>query len=184
MDMATMKRLFNFANSIKPKEYGPMSQKHKAENPSEWAGQRIRMMLYLLYHISMLCLLCFDVVFQIKDLSVDNHWQNVTPESLAQVGKLRPEHFHIQLNLCYSSARLNTISTDLVVFLFFSYLIRLTYNSHTVPYASLFISHPCLKHSSLHSSLYSAWLSSSLLLFHSATAVWLLHVSLPFQGYA
>ena len=60
MDMAIMKKLFDFANSVKPKEYGPMLQKHKAENPSEWAGQWIRMMLYLLYIVSMLCLLRFD----------------------------------------------------------------------------------------------------------------------------
>ena len=122
MDMATIKRLFDFANSIKPKEYESMSRKHKAENPSEWGGQQIRMMLYLLYLISMLCLLCFDealqitwadVVFQIKDLSVDNHWQNVTPESLAQEGKLRPEHFHIQLNLPFHKTHQygGTIST-------------------------------------------------------------------------
>ena len=73
---------------------------------------------------------------------------------------------------------------DLVIFLSFSYLLRLTYNSHAVSYASLFVSHPCLMHSSPHSSPCSAWLCSSFLLFHSATAVWLPHVSLPFHGYA
>ena len=119
-----MKKLFDFANSVKPKEYGPMSRKHKAENPSEWAGQRIRMMLYLLYIVSMLCLLRFDealritwadVVFQIKDLSVKNHWQNITPEFFAQGGKLRPEHFHIQLNLPFHKTHQygGTVSTPM-----------------------------------------------------------------------
>ncbi|KAG6373557.1 hypothetical protein JVT61DRAFT_6200 [Boletus reticuloceps] len=60
MDMATMKQLYDFVGSVKPKEYGPTPQKRKAENPSEWAGQRIRRMLYLLYLVSMLCLLRFD----------------------------------------------------------------------------------------------------------------------------
>ncbi|KAG6378987.1 hypothetical protein JVT61DRAFT_13277 [Boletus reticuloceps] len=105
MDMATMKQLYDFVGSVKPKEYGPTPRKHKAENPSEWAGQRIRRMLYLLYLVSVLCLLHFDealritwadVVFQVRDLSVSNHWQNTTLERLA---KLRPEHFRIQLNL-------------------------------------------------------------------------------------
>ncbi|KAF8417535.1 hypothetical protein L210DRAFT_3660271 [Boletus edulis BED1] len=105
MDMATMRQLYDFLGSVKPKEYGPTPRKRKAENPSEWAGQRIRKMLYLLYLVSMLCLLRFDevlritwadVVFQVRDLSVSNHWQNTTPERLA---KLRPEHFRIQLNL-------------------------------------------------------------------------------------
>ena len=39
-------------------------------------------------------------------------------------------------------------------------------------------------HSSLHSSLCSAWLCSSFLLFHFTTAIRLLHVFLPFHGYA
>jgi hypothetical protein len=57
--------------------------REKGENRNtEWAGQWIRTMLYLLYLISMLCLLRFDealqitwadMVVQIKDLSVDNH---------------------------------------------------------------------------------------------------------------
>ena len=38
-----------------------------------------------------------------------------------------------------------------------SYLIRLTYNSHAVPMLLFFTSHPCLMHSSLHSSPCSAW---------------------------
>ena len=39
-------------------------------------------------------------------------------------------------------------------------------------------------HSSLHSSPCSAWLCSSFPLFHSATAMWLHHVSLLLLGYA
>ena len=57
----------------------------------------------------------------------------------------------------------NIVLMDLVVFL--SYLLRLTYNSYTASYASLFFSLPCLMHSSFHSSPCSAWLC---LLFFSS----------------
>ena len=75
----------------------------------------------------------------------------------------------------------NILLTDLVISPFSYYLIRLTYNSHAVPYASLFVSHPCLMHSSPYSFPCSAWLCSSLLLFHSATAMWLPYVPLCFH---
>ena len=75
----------------------------------------------------------------------------------------------------------NSILTDLVVFLSFSYLIQLTYNSHAVSYASLSISHPCLMHFSFYSSPCSAWLCLTSLRFHSVTAMWLPHVSLRFH---
>ncbi|KAI9572412.1 hypothetical protein HD554DRAFT_2202838 [Boletus coccyginus] len=81
MDMATMKQLFDFANTTKPKD--------KAENSSEWAGKHIRMMLYLLYLVSLLCLLRFDEALRIT-------WADVY---LIQGVKLRSEHFRIQLNL-------------------------------------------------------------------------------------
>ena len=71
----------------------------------------------------------------------------------------------------------NNISMDLVVFLFFLYLIRLTYDSHAVPMLpfsfhimphallTLFISVQCIA-------------MSSFLLFHSATAMRLPYVLL------
>ena len=98
------------------------------------------------------------------------------------VGEGKGNHFVIGVvDFMLQLGTPNSVLTDLVVFLFFLYLIRLTYNTHTVSYASLFISHPCLMHSSLHSSPCSAWLCPSLLLFHSATAVRLPHALLPFH---
>lgn len=108
MDESTMKRLWDCAWSTERKEFGPVSRKRKAENPSEWAGFYIRMMLYLLYLVSMLCLLRFDealritwsdVVFQVKDTTVEGHWHNVTPETFTKAVKRQPEDFRIQLNL-------------------------------------------------------------------------------------
>ena len=75
----------------------------------------------------------------------------------------------------------NIALTDLAVSSLSPNLIRLTYNSYAVFYASPFISHPCLMHSSLHSSPCSAWLCPSFLLFHSATAVRLPHSFLLFH---
>ena len=72
----------------------------------------------------------------------------------------------------------NIILMDLVVS-FLSYLIRVTYICFSFSF-----SHPCLMHSSSHSSLCSAWLCSSFLLFHSATTMQLLHAFLPFHGNA
>ncbi|KIJ09570.1 hypothetical protein PAXINDRAFT_87284, partial [Paxillus involutus ATCC 200175] len=81
MDESTMKRLWDCAWSTERKEFGPVSRKRKAENPSEWAGFYIRMMLYLLYLVSMLCLLRFDKALRIT-------WSDVVFQD-----------FRIQLNL-------------------------------------------------------------------------------------
>lgn len=103
-----MKKLFDFAYTTKAKEFGPTSRKRKAENPAEWAGLRIRMMLYLLYLVSMLCLLRFDealqitwadVIFQVKDPVVEGHWHNAAPELFAEGAKRQPEDFRVLLNL-------------------------------------------------------------------------------------
>ncbi|KIJ11023.1 hypothetical protein PAXINDRAFT_85166, partial [Paxillus involutus ATCC 200175] len=83
MDEGTMKKLFDFAYTTKAKEFGPTSRKRKAENPAEWAGLRIRMMLYLLYLVSMLCLLRFDEALRIT-------WADVI---------FQPEDFRVLLNL-------------------------------------------------------------------------------------
>ncbi|KIJ12482.1 hypothetical protein PAXINDRAFT_14682 [Paxillus involutus ATCC 200175] len=92
------------------KEYGPLTWKQKADNPSEWAGFTIHMMLYLLYLVSMTCLLRYDealcitwadVVFQVKDPQMQNHWIDATPELFLNISKSRfkTEDFCICLNL-------------------------------------------------------------------------------------
>jgi integrase len=94
--------------STEQKEYGPTSRKRKAENPSEWAGFSLRMMLYLLYLLSMLCLLRYDealritwadVTFQVQDLLIENHWLDVTPELFTKQVNYRPAHFRVKLEL-------------------------------------------------------------------------------------
>jgi hypothetical protein len=108
MDEPTLKRLWEFAWSTEQKEYGPTSRKRKAENPSEWAGFSLRMMLYLLYLLSMLCLLRYDealritwadVTFQVQDLLIENHWLDVTPELFTKQVNYRPAHFRVKLEL-------------------------------------------------------------------------------------
>jgi hypothetical protein len=105
-----MKHLWEFACQTEMKEYGPLTQKQKADNPSEWAGFTICMMLYLLYLVSMTCLLRYDealritwadVVFQVKDPQIQNHWIDATPELFLNISKSRfkAEDFRICLNL-------------------------------------------------------------------------------------
>ena len=74
----------------------------------------------------------------------------------------------------------NSVLTDLVVFPFFSYLIRLTYDSHTVP-MFLFSFH-IMPHALLTFFISVQCMAmSSLLLFHSATAMRLPYVLLRFH---
>ncbi|KIJ15217.1 hypothetical protein PAXINDRAFT_77647, partial [Paxillus involutus ATCC 200175] len=84
MDESTMKHLWEFACQTEMKEYGPLTQKQKADNPSEWAGFTICMMLYLLYLVSMTCLLRYDEALRIT-------W--------ADVSRFKAEDFRICLNL-------------------------------------------------------------------------------------
>jgi hypothetical protein len=104
MDESTMKQLWEFACSTPQQEYGPTTRKWKAENPAEWAGFVVRKMLYLLYLVSMTCLLRYDealritwtdVVFQVKDPSMENHWLNASSEAFLgiEMGKMKPEDF-------------------------------------------------------------------------------------------
>ena len=104
MDEATMKQLWEFACNTPQQEYGPMTRKWKAENPVEWSGFVIHMMLHLLYLVSMTCLLQYDealritwtdVVFQVKDSLIENHWLNASPEAFltSDMGKMKPEDF-------------------------------------------------------------------------------------------
>ncbi|KAG1841548.1 hypothetical protein DFJ58DRAFT_718150 [Suillus subalutaceus] len=69
------------------KEYGPISRKCKAENPFEWAGFLLCTMLYLLYLLSMLCLLRYDEALRIT-------WADVTFQSATD-----PQQFRVKLEL-------------------------------------------------------------------------------------
>ncbi|KAG1747416.1 hypothetical protein EDB19DRAFT_1894019 [Suillus lakei] len=75
-------RLWEFAWSTDRKEFGPISRKRKAENPSEWAGFLLREMLYLLYLLSMLCLLRYDEALRIT-------WADVTFQVSYQSAQFR-----------------------------------------------------------------------------------------------
>lgn len=89
MDEPTMKRLYEFNMSFDPNaERAPISRKQKAEDPSCWAGYGLRLMLMLLYVLSMLCLLRYDEALRIT-------WANVHFESIPN--SLYP--FRIRLDL-------------------------------------------------------------------------------------
>ncbi|KAJ7150520.1 hypothetical protein C8R43DRAFT_1107428 [Mycena crocata] len=78
MDETTMKKLWTY-NSEFPVEnttsYGSTSKKRRQEHPEDWAGHSVRMMLQLLYIVSMLCLLRYDEALRIT-------WQDVHFETL------------------------------------------------------------------------------------------------------
>ena len=77
----------------------------------------------------------------------------------------------------------NSVLTDLVIFLFFLYLIRLTYDSHAVPMLlfSLHIHASCTPH---FINLHAAHGYVPFSFFHSATAMRLHHVLLLFHSMA
>lgn len=75
MDMTTMQKLYEFNMGMPPTEYTPISRKRKAEHPEDWAGHTVRMMLQLLYVVSMLCLLRYDEALRI-------HWSDVEFQKL------------------------------------------------------------------------------------------------------
>jgi hypothetical protein len=61
MDEPTMKKLYEYNMSFDPnEELAPKSRKRKQEQPECWAGFGLRLMLMLLYVISVLCLLRYD----------------------------------------------------------------------------------------------------------------------------
>ncbi|KAF7983637.1 hypothetical protein HWV62_20578 [Athelia sp. TMB] len=72
VDEETMKRLYTF-NMKFPQDEVPTatSRKRKLEEPECWAGYGLRLMLMLLYCVSMLCLLRYDEALRIT-------WDNVT----------------------------------------------------------------------------------------------------------
>ncbi|KAJ6628421.1 hypothetical protein B0H10DRAFT_2160891 [Mycena sp. CBHHK59/15] len=78
MDEPTMKKLWTY-NTQFPVEssssYGSTSKKRRHEHPEDWAGHSVRMMLQLLYIVSMLCLLRYDEALRIT-------WQDVQLEQL------------------------------------------------------------------------------------------------------
>ncbi|KAJ7861847.1 hypothetical protein B0H14DRAFT_2741456 [Mycena olivaceomarginata] len=62
--------------------YGSTSKKRKQEHPEDWASHSIRMMLQLLYIVSMLCLLRYDEALRIT-------WQDVTFDMETGVLRIR-----------------------------------------------------------------------------------------------
>lgn len=110
MNEMTMKALWQFVAGTEQEEAGPLSRKRKAEDPTEWTGLNIRRMLYLLYLVSMLCLLRYDealhitwadVTFQVRDSATgpDEHWLDATPDLIKKSLSFKPEDFRILLNL-------------------------------------------------------------------------------------
>ncbi|KAJ7718039.1 hypothetical protein B0H14DRAFT_3011561 [Mycena olivaceomarginata] len=85
MGEPTIKKLWTY-NTGFPVEsstsYGSTSKKRKQEHPEDWASHSIRMMLQLLYIVSMLCLLWYDEALQIT-------WQDVTFDMETGVLRIR-----------------------------------------------------------------------------------------------
>ncbi|KAJ7252839.1 hypothetical protein C8J57DRAFT_1437368 [Mycena rebaudengoi] len=78
MDEPTMKKLWTFNTEFVVEGssgYGATSKKRRHEHPEVWAGHSVRMMLQLLYIVSMLCLLRYDEALRIT-------WQDVRFEQL------------------------------------------------------------------------------------------------------
>ncbi|KAF9232246.1 hypothetical protein BU15DRAFT_90696 [Melanogaster broomeanus] len=86
MDEPIMIRLWEFACQTPQKDFGPTTRQQKADDPTEWAGFNIRMMLYLLYLVSMTCLLRYDEALRMT-------WADVAFQNP------RPTDFRVKLNL-------------------------------------------------------------------------------------
>jgi hypothetical protein len=109
MDEPTLKELWTFNCAAEHTEYMRISRKRKAQHPEDWGGFLIRMMLYLLYLVSFLCLLRFDealritwpdVTFQVKDHALKGHWIDATPSLLHQSeGGFKATDFRVRLML-------------------------------------------------------------------------------------
>ncbi|KAG1745320.1 hypothetical protein EDB19DRAFT_1849392 [Suillus lakei] len=87
MDEPTLKALWVFNCAAERNEHMRISRKRKAEHPEDWGGFLIRMMLYLLYLVSFLCLLRFDEALRIT-------WSDVTFQ-----GGFRSTDFRVRLML-------------------------------------------------------------------------------------
>lgn len=70
IDETTMKALHAFNMNFKKDVSSSSNRKQKAEDPTMWAGRDIRIMLHLIYTVSMLCLLRFDKTLRIR-------WQDI-----------------------------------------------------------------------------------------------------------
>lgn len=57
------------------KDYAPGSRSHKATDPDDWGGGRVRRLLYAAYILALLCLLRFDEVLkiQVHDIVIISH---------------------------------------------------------------------------------------------------------------
>ncbi|KAG2368461.1 hypothetical protein BDR07DRAFT_1448301 [Suillus spraguei] len=107
MDEPTLKELWVFNCAAERNEDVRISRKRKAEHPEDWGGFLIRMMLYLLYLVSFLCLLRFDealritwhdVSFQVKDPLLKGHWIDATRKIFNQ-GIFKGSDFRVRLML-------------------------------------------------------------------------------------
>lgn len=77
MDEPTMKKLyeFNMLFEKKDEEHTSTTRKRKQEHPECWATFGLRLMLMLLYTVSMLCLLRYDEALRIT--WADVHFENL-----------------------------------------------------------------------------------------------------------
>jgi hypothetical protein len=77
MDEPTMKKLYEFNMSFEQEDtpYTSTSRKQKQEHPKCWATFGLRLMLMLLYTMSMLCLLRYDEALRIT--WADVHFENL-----------------------------------------------------------------------------------------------------------
>ena len=97
MDEPTMKRLYEYNMSFDPnKELEPNSRKCKQEHPKCWVGFRLRLMLMLLYVVSMLCLLWYDEALKIT--WADVHFEEIGDSAIP---------FRLQLDLPFRKTHQN-----------------------------------------------------------------------------
>ena len=82
MDEPTMKKLYTFNKTFDPnEEHTSQPRKRKQEDQHCWAGYGLRLMLMLLYCVSMLCLLRYDEALKITwaDVSFEYDLATNTP---------------------------------------------------------------------------------------------------------
>jgi hypothetical protein len=97
MDEPTMKKLYEYNMSFdRNEELAPNSRKRKQDHPECWAGFGLRLMLMLLYTISMLCLLRYDEALKIT--WADVHLEEISNSTIP---------FRLRLNLPFRKTHQN-----------------------------------------------------------------------------
>jgi hypothetical protein len=106
MDEPTMKRLYEYNMSFdKDEEHTSTSRKHKQKHPECWGGFGLRLMLMLLYTVSMLCLLRYDEALRItwNDVHFEQLSKGLFPFRVRLDLPFRKTHQHGGMSTCNPS---------------------------------------------------------------------------------